>query len=47
MKIERVRELLAEAAVLIDELRGGKGARQFRRWIRWWDRVSARYRTPR
>lgn len=37
----RVRELLEEAAPLIDELRGGEPARRFRKWLSWWERVTA------
>lgn len=40
-KVARVHELLVEAADLIDELRGGEPARRFRKWIAWWDKLSA------
>lgn len=41
-KVRRVRALLEEAAILIDELRGGRPARAFRQWVVWWDRAAAR-----
>lgn len=42
LKIVRTRAHLVEAAELIEELRGGRPAVLFRKWIEWWDRISAR-----
>ena len=36
----RVRDLLEEAAPLIEELRGGEPARRFRKWLSWWTKVT-------